>query len=103
MVLVKAWNFVTDAVGWERFSRWAYRAVYWWLGGSSATSFNMGYAPLSPAVESDSSWQEPFSIELYRQVALEMGLERRPVDDARLDGRERPGECPVRHRGGNGG
>jgi SAM-dependent methyltransferase len=79
MTLVKAWHYVTDAVGWERFSKWAYRAIYWWLGGS-ATSFNMGYAPLSPAVRADSSWQEPFAIELYRQIAIEMGLERRHVE-----------------------
>jgi SAM-dependent methyltransferase len=79
MDLVKAWSFVTDAMGWERFSKWAYRAIYWWLGGT-ATSFNLGYAPLSPAVQADSSWQEPYGIELYRQVAIEMGLERRRVE-----------------------
>jgi len=78
MDLVKAWHLVTDAVGWERFSKWAYRAIYWWLGGS-ATSFNMGYAPLSSEVQSDTSLQEPFAIELYRHIAIEMRLERRPV------------------------
>jgi SAM-dependent methyltransferase len=61
-------------VGWDAFCVHYYRILYWWVSRSTpCTAMNFGYAPLPVAAPPEGSDGEPYQLELYRQVALQLG------------------------------